>query len=460
LKVNGTFDLRSVRHRDQRDHQQQDHQPHDAVVPSVYSSEMRLSGWLLVLGACGDNAFDFPVKANLGRDILSTDLSIDVTAQHGTAAIAFAADTRSGATLEIGDLTINAVTVGGVEIETRQHDGLLDLGIPESAAIVSIDYDYVTHDRADGVSPNGYTLVWPYFCENIFPCHTEPSDGSAFTLELTGVPAGKTAVYPTSIPDAPAYQLAWSIADLTEIQLGTTQDGTEIVGWYLPSLEPKLRAGTTQLVDAFDWYEQNLGPYQFGPKAGTVAVSWEFPGIAPDYVLGGMEHHPFWHINESSLRSSDAHIHEAGHGWFGDGVRIGCWEDMVLSEGTITYLTGRVLDVIQPGNTYFTSIARALTPLPDVDHVWPRSCGVVDGIAMINTEVYIRGAMFYRALALKLGADEVDTVLRTFYEQHMLRAARFSDMLATIEAVTGYDASACAETWLRTIEVPPVAACD
>lgn len=417
--------------------------------------------YLLVLAACGDNAFDFPAKANLSRDIVSTDLVVDVTAQHGTSVITFAGDVRAGATLEIGDLTIDSVTVGGVEIETKQHDGLLDLGIPESDApiAVSIIYDYVAHERADGVSANGYTLVWPYYCFNIFPCHSDPGDGSAFTLELTGVPAGKTAVYPTSIPDAPAYQLAWSIADLTEIQLGTTTNGTEIVGWYLPSLEPKLRTGTAQLVEAFDWYEQNLGEYKFGPKAGTVAVSWQFSGIAPDYVLGGMEHHPFWHINESSLRFGESHIHEAGHGWYGDGIRIACWEDMVLSEGTITYLTGRVLDEIQPGNTYFAGIAASLTELPDVDHVWPQSCGVVDGVSMINTEVYIRGAMFYRALALKLGAVEVDKVLREFYVDHALRAARFSDMLAKIEAVTGYDATPCAETWLRTIAIPPVAAC-
>lgn len=422
---------------------------------------MRL--WLAVLlVACGDNRFDFPAKPNLERDIVSTDLRVDVTALRGTAKITFDADTRPGATLEIGDLGIEAVTVGGIEIETEQHDQLLDLGIPASTSPieVSIDYTYTAHDRADGVSSQGYTLVWPYFCHNIFPCHSDPNDGSAFTLELTGVPAGKTAVYPTSLPDAPAYQLAWTINDLTEIPLGTTTNGTEIVAWYLPSLESKVRTGTEPLVDAFDWYEQNLGPYKFGPKAGTVAVQWQFSGIAPDYVLGGMEHHPFWHIDESSLKFEDSHIHEAGHGWYGDGIRIGCWEDMVLSEGTITYLTGRVLEVIDPGNPYFANIARSLGVLPDVDHVWPQSCGVVDGIAMINTDVYIRGAFFYRAVALKVGAEQLDTVLREFYEDHALKSARMSDMLAKIEQVTGYDASACAEKWLRTIAKPAVTACE
>ena len=60
--------------------------------------------WVLLgLTACGDNSFDFPAKANLQRDIVSTDLVVDVTAQHGTAVITFAGDTGPGATLEIGD---------------------------------------------------------------------------------------------------------------------------------------------------------------------------------------------------------------------------------------------------------------------------------------------------------------------------------------------------------------------
>nr|MBA3820833.1 hypothetical protein [Deltaproteobacteria bacterium] len=35
--------------------------------------------------------------------------------------------------------------------------------------------------------------------------------------------------------------------------------------------------------------------------------------------------------------------HEAAHGWFGDGVRLRCWEDFVLSEGTVSNLAARAL---------------------------------------------------------------------------------------------------------------------
>jgi hypothetical protein len=39
--------------------------------------------------------------------------------------------------------------------------------------------------RAEGSFPDGMTFTWPYFCDNLFPCHPEPSDGLRFTLELT-----------------------------------------------------------------------------------------------------------------------------------------------------------------------------------------------------------------------------------------------------------------------------------
>ena len=54
-----------------------------------------------------------------------------------------------------------------------------------------------------------------------------------------------------------------------------------------------------------------------------------------------MEHHPQWHVDDSSFGSQETQAHEASHGWYGDGIRLACWEDFVLSEGTVTYLAGR-----------------------------------------------------------------------------------------------------------------------
>ena len=47
-----------------------------------------------------------------------------------------------------------------------------------------------------------------------------------------------------------------------------------------------------------------------------------------------------------SVRVLRAQAHEAAHGWFGNGVRLRCWEDFVLSEGTASYLAARVLEEV------------------------------------------------------------------------------------------------------------------
>jgi aminopeptidase N len=93
--------------------------------------------------------------------------------------------------------------------------------------------------------------------------------------------------------------------------------------------------------------------------------------------------------------------------------------------------------------------------------VWPQSCGTVDIIKdnLFTEAPYLRGAFFYRGLAQKLGADVVDNILHTFYQAHAGGAATMQDMLDTIKSVSGYDATACAQTWLIDPAVPQPAPC-
>src|SRR5262249_26011690 len=119
------------------------------------------------------------------------------------------------------------------------------------------------------------------------------------------------------------------------LDLGVTAAGTHIVAYHLPGGETSAKQGTASLRDIFAWYERQYGPYPFGSRAGSVSVHWRVG------AYGGMGHHPPWHISESAMGDPWVHAHEAAHGWFGDGVRIACWEDFVLSEGTVSYLEAR-----------------------------------------------------------------------------------------------------------------------
>lgn len=419
--------------------------------------------FLLVTAACGggdDGPGSTPdaggtPTSNPAREIIDTALTFDITAMSGTATITFGPSTTDGATLEVGDLTLDSVSVAHARTEA-----ILDLALPanDTNTTVDIAFHYASHPGFEGASPVGWTLVWPYYCGNLFPCHSDPRDGTTFSMSLSGVGAGKTAVYPATIASqAPSYQIAFAQAAYTEVSLGTTDAGTELVVWHLPNRATQAMTGAQNLVAAFDWLEKTLGPYRFGPKAGTVEVSWG-PG-----AFGGMEHHPYWHIGSGAMSDQETHVHEAVHGWYGGGVRIACWEDFVLSEGTTSYLTARALDVVAPsvGAETWTGYQNELNDFPGTDPVWPQSCGVIDILDdnLFGRAPYVRGAFFYKAVADKVGATLVDQALAQFYVQHQGGAATMAEMLETLKSVTGYDAAACADMWLKSTTTPTPGPC-
>jgi len=421
---------------------------------------------LLLATACGDDGGATPDAdtsstipvANLDREIIDTQLSFDLTAHTGVATITFGPSDKPGASLEVGDLYIDSVSVPFTKTG-NQSENQMDLALPKSTdnTIVELQYHYSQHSQFNGASGGGFTLLWPYYCGNLFPCHSRPDDGTTFGLALTGVDPTKQAVYPTTLTEAPSYQIAWSVNNYTEIPLGTTTAGTQLSVWHLPNQMAQATNGTANLVAAFDWFEKNVGPYRFGPKAGTVSVPWG-PG-----ALGGMEHHPFWHVGSGALDSEEVSVHEAAHGWFGDGIRIQCWEDFVLSEGTVTYLAGRALEVVAPtvGAQVWSGYQGELAGIAGSDPVWPQSCNAIDILDdnLFTNAPYIRGAFFYRGIAQKVGVAMLDEVLKQFYAEHAGGSATMQQMLDKILSVTGYDPTACAETWLKSTTKPVPGPC-
>jgi aminopeptidase N len=76
-----------------------------------------------------------------------------------------------------------------------------------------------------------------------------------------------------------------------------------------------------------------------------------------------------------------------------------------------------------------------------------------------NEAVYHRGACFYRAVAGRVGVEALGAVLARFYQQHVGRAARMTDMLDLIRTETGYDPTVCVDLWLRSPALPRPGPC-
>jgi aminopeptidase N len=179
-----------------------------------------------------------------------------------------------------------------------------------------------------------------------------------------------------------------------------------------------------------------------------------------------MEHHPYWHVASDDLDVEAIHVHEAIHGWFGNGVRLRCWEDFVVSEGTTSYLTVRVLTEVageEVGTRLWSEYRGRLLRAQERCSqriAWPSGCGLADVERDLFTGItYMKGAFFLRAVSLRTGEEALDRALAAFYAEHVGGAAGMEELLEAIRRHTGFDPSACAAAWLRREELPPWGPC-
>jgi aminopeptidase N len=211
----------------------------------------------------GGEALDAAIGEDSTRDVVSTDLAVDVTTRRATARVTVAPSASRAISLEIGDLAIHGVRSGGTALLFADRGARLDVAVPATTAPIEIEIDYTFsfHPFFTGADAAGWTVTWPYHCGNLFPCRSDPADGTTFALALGGVPAGMVAVHPATIPtEAPAYQIAWAIGAYVRTDLGTTTAGTRISAWHRAEEDAAARAGAAHLRDAFEWLETTRGP--------------------------------------------------------------------------------------------------------------------------------------------------------------------------------------------------------
>jgi hypothetical protein len=415
--------------------------------------------WLLLLlsfGACASDAaddiddqdwLDGKEDGASAVNIASTHLDVDLAAKTAIATIEL--EKNGNVALEAQGLAVTDVTDDRGHRHYKIVAGKLRVTSVRGPLVVT--YSFQQHDMADGLLPGGSTVTWPYFCGNLFPCHSQPADGTQFTLALDGIPTGKSAVFPSEIDtDSPPYMLAWAVGAYQRTELGTTTAGTKVATYWLPGGETAAKTGTKHLRAAFDWYEKTLGPYSFGPEVASVSVVWG------EGLYGGMEHHPYWHVAKDAMNDEVTHVHEAAHGWFGDGVRLRCWEDFVLSEGTVSYLAARSL-AVTAGPTMEKTVWDGYQD--DLDAAiseggapaWPKGCNQIDIIKdnLFTNLPYMQGAFFYKDVAAQVGVDVLDRVIGRFYVAHKNQPAGMQDMIDAIKADTGFDPTPIAEARLR-----------
>ena len=395
------------------------------------------------------------------RDIAHTDLVLNVETRTGVATLRLSPSENPGASVKVDGLNVQSVAgPNGEFIDSSVTGPRLDIGIPasDSPIDVVINYEFAVSPAFQGyfygATGEGLAYVWPDHCGNLFPCHTLTRDGTTFNLALEGLTANEIAIVPENIPfEGPSYMFSFAHGAFIWRELGVTEAGTTVGVYYVQGGEQSALAGTANLAEVFGWYEKTLGPYRYGSRVGSVEANW---GAGTG---GGIEHHPYWHVATSAMAEQEIHFHEATHGWYGNGVRMACWEDFVFSEGTVNYLVARAYREVlgeaaetQLWQIYRTRLDQAAAQKNFV--AWPEGCNQIDmmesgmGASLI---AYMRGARFYKKVADAVGVDVLDQALASFYRANQGQAVGMQTMLDHIRTETQFDATDLAQTWLRTL---------
>ena len=270
-----------------------------------------------VAGARGGKADRDEIPADWLRGIAATALVVDLEAMEATAQLRL--DPADGGSCETGRGCVASFEAAGLDVrevlgpngpldyERREGDLHVVVGAADS---LTVRYGFKQQDPSQGLGPAGSTSVWPTYCGNLFPCHSDPWDGTTFELTVVGVSEELTAIYPERITtETPAYTLAFATGKYECQVLGETRAGTEVsvcwvrkVGGGANGPRGKALRGTESLTAVFDWLEASLGAYAFGDEVASVSVDWG------DGAVGGMEHHPFWHVSDSEIEIGRAHV--------------------------------------------------------------------------------------------------------------------------------------------------------
>lgn len=416
------------------------------------------------LFACSETIAPLEKQSESIVDLQQIELTLNLLENTGTANISLFT-TETEITLQADNIIIQVVQNEQEQLSFSQTDGLLSFQTEantENIFIIAYEFPERTLYEFDGWMPNqGVSFIWPDHCGNLYPCNPNTEDGIRFSVKITEAPQGATVIAPEQlIPEAPPYMPAFAMGDYTKLEVGTTQTGIDVFAWYLDGEDGLEDAqwGVLNMIESINFLEETYGTYAFGDKIGAVEVDWGSDSY------GGMEHHPYFHVGQYDFWNEETQIHEVAHGWFGNAVRLQCWEDFVLSEGTVTYMTAKTLQEVAGYDLWEYYVEEFLEPICQGEDynaiVMPSGCNDIDfeNDNLWSLATYMKGACFYEEAGDILGEAVIDQIIGEFYTANKYRPAKMEDMIELIyknsNTTQRIEIEQAIQDWLLSYECP------
>lgn len=367
--------------------------------------------------------------------------------------------------LDLRDMTVDAVTVGGVPREFTRDSTTVRIPLrPRDGRAVTVGVRWhgtptdgliITRPTA-GAEDRGWRAFgdnWPNRARHWLPTVDHPSDKATVTWKISapselavvanGVPttrttaAGRTTWRFVMRQPIPTYLMVLGAARMQETPLGRTACGVGMDGGCVP-----------QSVWTFP-QESNYAPGPFAEAERMVRFFARTAGRFPYARLahlqsstrfGGMENATAIFYSDNAFRKRDVGTsliaHETAHQWFGNAVTPRRWEDVWLSEGFATYFAALYTRESRGDSAYLADLqrirgrilaAKEVRERPVVDTVGART-----PLSLLNRNSYEKGGFFLRLLHAELGDSVFFRGIREYqrtYRHGTARTANFQRIM-------------------------------
>lgn len=429
-------------------------------------------------GAAGIGDPYYPGDGNGGYDVQAYDIDLryDPVADRLTGA------TTVTATLT-GDLSrfnldlllpVSSVRVDGRAARHAQRGG--ELVVTPTAPLrsgatmtVQVNYSGVPSQvELDGQSPwvrtpDGAVAVGqPDIAAWWFPSNDHPADKARVAVTVT-VPDGVEALSNGELLAGPeptgdgqdrwrwrarypmAPYLAFVAMGQYELVRRDTPHGAFLAGYARgldPAVDAAARASVERTPQLVEFLAGLFGDYPFD-QLGGVVPNTQGLGFALENQTRPVYSPEFFEAGENV----DVVVHELAHQWFGNSVSVHRWRDIWLNEGFATYAEWLYSE--RTGGLSAQQIADAqYHSFPADSPFWAVPPGDPGPANLLDSAVYLRGALALHAIRVAVGDETFFDVLRAWAAQRRGGNGTVQDFLALAERRSGQQLDTLAGAWL------------
>ena len=363
--------------------------------------------------------------------------------------------------LDTRDLAILSVTSSGEDVpfDLKAADenlgAALHITLPKGAETVTINYE--TSPAASGAQwltpaqtagkkhPFLFTQAQAVHARSFIPLQDSPQVRVTYTAtirtpkELLAVMSAsndpdteRDGVYEFNMPQPiPSYLIALAIGDLQFKSMG------ERTGVYAePSLLDSAAAEFEDTENMLIATENKYGPYSWD--------RYDLLILPPSFPFGGMENPRLSFITPTVIAGDKSLVsliaHELAHSWSGNTVTNATWRDLWLNEGFTTYLTYRIMEMIYGEDRYnmeavlgYQDLQADIESLEPADQILAIDLRGRNPDDVFSNIPYEKGALFLREIEQKIGRDNFDRFLLSYFERFSFKSITTDEFIAYLD---------------------------